>query len=66
MLEAMFCEEGRDGSGGKSSLAVGLIPPRAFRSVLEQDTQPSIAPDELVGTLHGSHQSPCVCVRMDE
>ena len=35
-------------------------PPWACQNVPEQDTKPQIAPDELLGTLHGS-QSPLVC-----
>ena len=46
-------------SSGSRRVA-GSIPPWVCRSVLEQDTQPPIAPDELVGTLHGS-QSLLVC-----
>ena len=55
---------GDNASGSKTHrLAVrvaGSIPPMACRSVLVQDTWPPIAPDMLVGTLHGS-QSPLVC-----
>ena len=41
--------------------------PWVCQSVSEQDTQPSIAPDELVGALRGS-QLPlvCECVSMGE
>ena len=62
------------GSGGKSSrLAVGGLPVRSHPGRVEvslsETPNPSIAPDELVGTLHGS-QSPlvceCVCERVNE
>ena len=44
---------------------VGSISPWACQSVHEQDTQPVIDPDKLVGALHGS-QLPLVCEWMCE
>ena len=56
---------GRCGSGGKSCrLLVGGLPVRSHLGRVEVSLSkmpnPPIAPDELVGTLHGS-QSPLVC-----
>ena len=59
------------GSGGRAGCPViggSLVrfPRLQCQSILEQDTEPQIAPDELVSTLHGSffHQCMNKCVNV--